>query len=340
VVDPDERPYYVLRYDDATYSLLARRAGAAGERGRERLYRDAMMLHAAGELRDASFLRLLASAREPLDSSVWTAVADEYRRMDLLVRDAPEARALAAMQRAALGQFVLRYDRFDSSEAGPLMLGYESAAALAASGERVDGTAFRDDYARLLDGATTTNMQTPSLIAMLSAADATEADVQRTEARLRTHPATPSQAPFEETFLENVGSDALARRVLSDVVPDRRLTGDDPSTFLFTLGRRHPGIAFTYLRDHLSDVERGVPPSQQAWNVSIGVANELWPAAAPRVLERFLRSRFPNDRATVDMVVGRIEQSWSERRELRAALRAIGPAMPTSASSSLGAGER
>lgn len=315
-----------MRYDDAEYAHLAQRAGATDERARERLYRDATMLHAAGALRDVPYLRVLASAREPLNPRVWLNLANEYERMDLLVRDTPEARVLATMQRKALGAFVLRYDRVDSRDAGPFRLGYDSADALVASGDAVDGAAFRDDYARLLDGATATNFQSPWLIARLSAADATAGDVQRTEASLRANPPNHGDYRFQQMFLENVGDEALGRRVLSDAMADGRLTSEDPTDFLFTFGKRHPGLALRYLRDHLRAIVKGIPPTQQAWTLSNGVASSLWPAASPRALERFLRSTFPTDRGTVAAAVARIERSWSERRALLRALREVGPA--------------
>lgn len=325
-VDPGARPYYLVRYDDAAYARLAQHAAAMVERDRERVFRDATMLHAADALDDVSYLRVLASAHEPLNPRIWLNLAQEYRRMDLLVRDTSEARVLATMQRKALGAFVQRYDRIDSTDAGPFRLGYDSADALAASGDAVDGAAFRDDYARLLDGATATNFQSPWLIARLSAADATAGDVQRTEARLRAAPPKPGDYRFEEMFLENVGDEALGRGVLSDAMVDGRLTSEDPTGFLFRFGRRHPGLALRYLRGHLRAVVKGIPPTQQAWRVSDGVASSLWPAASPRVLERFLRSSFPADHGTVDAAVARIERSWSERRALLRALREVGPA--------------
>ncbi len=327
-VDPDERPYYFVRYDNATFARLAKGASPAEERQRERLLRDATMLHAVGALHDVPYLRVLASAREPLDASVWVILAQEYRRMDVVLRDAPEAHLLIAMQRASLEAFVLRYDRIDSSEAGPFRLGYDSADALAASGDPIDGAPFHNDYGRLLDGATPTNFESPWLVARLAAADATPDDVRRSEARLRERQPDPGYFPFEEAFLENVGDEALARRVLSDAMADRHFTSDDPRAFLFAFGNRHPQLAFAYLSSHLRGLVRDVPPTQQAWIVSNGVASSLWEAAPPPVLERFLRTSFPAERATVDTAIARIERSWSERRALRRALREIASEPP------------
>jgi aminopeptidase N len=325
-VDPDERPYYLVRYDDATYAGFADGATAGNQRDRNRLYRDATMLHAAGYLRDTPYVRLLAAERDPLSPRVWLSLAQEYRRMDLLVRDAPEARVLAAVQRRALQPFVLRYDRLDSSETAPFRLDYDPAWALGTSGDPIDGATMRDDYDRLLDGAAPKNMATPWLTAMVAASAATSDDVARSETRLRAHPPTVWTMPFEETFLENVADPVLARRVLDDALADDRLTGGNRTTFMFRLGERHPRLVFTYLRDHFRAVVTQLPPTQQAWTICTGVANSLWPAASPRELARFLRSRFPANRGIVRTATARIEQSWKQRNALRRALRTLAAA--------------
>jgi aminopeptidase N len=322
-VDPGERPYYVARYDGATYGRLARTVGSADRRSRDRLYSDATILHGTGQLPDLSYVRLLAAAQAPLDPSVWLLLAQEYSPMDLLLRDTTEANVLAAMQRRTLRPFVLEYDRLDSTDAGPFRLGFDSGWALATSGDAVDGAALHPDYVRLLDGDKARQYDAPWLVARIAAAAATSDDVQRTEALVRAPTPDNMMLPFGEVFLQNVGDEALARRVLDDAMADSRLTAGDPTSFLFALGTRHPRLVFAYLRDHFRAVEGRLPPTQQAWTICDGVANTLWSAGPPRELARFLRGRFPagDGRVAAERAIGRVEQSWRERNVLRQALR-------------------
>ena len=324
VVDPGERPYYFVRYDDAAYRTLAR-SDALGERDRERLFRDATMLHTAGALGDSAYLRLIATASEPLAPDVWVGLAQECRRMNELVREAPEAAQLAAMERNTLLPFALRYGRTGSKEPGPFRLGYDSAAALATSGDAVAGARFHDDYTSVLEGGPVDNGQALWSTPQIAAAAATPDDVDRTETRLRAAPAAGPVVPFGTLFLESVGDDALARRVLDDAMNDRRLTQNAPLAFLFAFGNRHPSLAYAYLRTHLRTFAKALPPTQQAWVLSRGVADSLWPAAPPTQLEAFLRAQFPHDRRTVTASTARIEQNWKARRALIAALHELLP---------------
>ena len=297
---------------------------ACAERDRGRVYRDAVMLHAAGALSDLAYLRLISRAREPLEADVWTMVAREYRRMDQIVRDVPEARRFAELQSRALLGFARRYGAVRSKERGPFRLGYDADWALAATGDPISGAAFHDDYLAMLNDAPGVDFQATWPTAMIAGAVATSDDVERTEAKLRSHPsAVAPVVPVEAIFLRNVGDERLAQRVLSDAMADRRLTQDQPLAFLLAFGNRQPRLAYAYLRGHVRELEKSIPPTQQAWTVSMGAATSLWPATAPRGLRAFLQAEFPSDRATVDRAVALSEKFWAERRALAAAIRAL-----------------
>ncbi|MDP9107078.1 MAG: M1 family metallopeptidase, partial [Candidatus Eremiobacteraeota bacterium] len=111
VVDPGARPYYLVRYDAPRYRELAAQVARMGERERGIVYRDATSLHAAGELGDTEYVRLLAVAAEPMDVDVWDDVAREYARLDDLVRGVPEASVLYTMEVRVLFPYADRYAR-------------------------------------------------------------------------------------------------------------------------------------------------------------------------------------------------------------------------------------
>ncbi|GEM_PF-3739504 len=64
-VSPGRRPYFVVRYDDAEYAALAARAAALAPRDRDRLYRDATLLHSAGALADEPYRALTNALGAP-----------------------------------------------------------------------------------------------------------------------------------------------------------------------------------------------------------------------------------------------------------------------------------
>ncbi|HTD32594.1 MAG TPA: M1 family metallopeptidase [Candidatus Elarobacter sp.] len=323
-VNPGERPYYVVRYDSAAYgALVPERDGSDRDRARE--YRDAALLHANGELADVPYLRLIRTAREPLEPSVWVALANEYRRMDALVRGTPQARTLTLMQRDALLPVALRYGRIGSEARGPFQLGSRSALALAEAGDAVAGSAYRDDYTALTAGKGVRNFQAAYVTPILAAAVATSGDVDGAEAELRAKDPSSPMTPPQELFIENVADESLAHRVLDDAMRDPHLlTGTSRLAFVGAIGARHPALGYAYLQAHVDELRRGVPPTQQAWSIATVVASALWPAAPPAELEAFLRAHFPSDRATVREAGTIIRRNWAQRRSLLNALRAIG----------------
>jgi hypothetical protein len=242
--------------------------------------------------------------------------------MDRLVRGEPRARPLIALERAQLLPYVRRYGSIRSSERGPFRLGYDTAWALAETGDRDLGAAFRDDFAAT-EAGTAANFQAVFSTAVLAAAVATPADVDRVEARLRARPESPVVSA-EAFYLANVGDETLARRVLNDAAADPRPGGSSPLWFTLAVGARHPRIGYAYFRAHLRDFERGIPPSQQAWAIAIGAADNLWAAVPPRELESYLAGEFPADRGVVREASARIERHWAQRRSLLAALDVLG----------------
>lgn len=322
-VNRGKRPYYAVRFADAAYGQSVPQPEAS-ERDRAREYRDAALLHANGALRDLPYLRLIRTAREPLEPSVWVALANEYGRMDRLVRGAPEARTLVLMQRDALLPIALRYGRIGSAARGPFQLGARSALALAEAGDPLAGSAYRDDYDLVTSGKVGGNFQAAYVTPLVAAAAATPADVDRAEVQLRAlDPASPMTPP-QELFIENVGDESLASRVLDDAMRDRHLlAGNTRLAFVGAIGARHPALGYAYLRAHARDLARGLPPTQQAWSIASIVANALWPAAPAAETETFLRARFPSDRATVREAGMTIRRNWAQRRSLIGALRAL-----------------
>ncbi len=322
VMSPETRPYYVVRFGDGVYGKAAP-SGGTSERERSRDLRDAERLHAAGALADAPYLRLIRGAREPLEPGAWSGLAFEYARMFRLVRGAPEARPLVAMGRDALLPFVRRYATVRSTEREPSRIGYAAAWALSEAGDPEIGAQFVDDYAAILAGHPP-NFEAYDTTAVFAAAAATAADVDATEAALRARTDSPVVS-VQTYYLTNLGDEALARRILDDVARDPRLLGGS-SRLWFTLavGARHPRLGYAYLRAHVRDLAREIPPTQQAWNVATGAADAVWPAVTPRELEAFLRSAFPRDPAAVREASTRIERHWAQRRSLIAALRALG----------------
>jgi aminopeptidase N len=322
-VEPEGR-YYLVRYDDASYAEQARSDSTNDERRRARSYRDAAILHANGALRDAPYLTLVATAREPLEPDVWIELANEYDRMDELVRGTPEARTLAAIQREALLPIARRYGTIDSSDTAMAQLGDAAADALASAGDPADGAPFRAEFDKVAAGARARNYGAVYATATLAAASATAQDVARSETRmlakteLERHNGT-----LEVVYLQNIGDEALARRVFDDAMRDRRLAEGRPMQFLLAFGARHPEIAFGYLREHMEELKPTVAVNDRAQAIVMGVAKSLWRAAPPSELERFLQTWFPDDAATVRAAVALIERKNRERRALLLALRSL-----------------
>jgi Peptidase family M1 domain/Peptidase M1 N-terminal domain len=319
-VNPKARPYYAVRYADAAYEALARDAATQRERTRNDL--DAALLHAAGALHDLPYLRVMRTVREPVGPVAWRVIANEYRRVAVLVRGTPESRTFTAMERDQLLPLVRRYGSLRSTERSSFQVGYLAAWALAEAGDPTIGAMFRDDYAAIErgDGG---NYEAFFTTAVLVAAIATPADVDRAEAELRAMPASP-MTPVQIFLLEYVGDETLARRVLADVAREPRLlVGVSRSAFVLAVGARHPQLGYAYLRGHLRELERELPPTQQAWILCTGTADALWPAAPPRELEAFLRARFPHDPKAVREASARIERHWAQRRSLVSALRVL-----------------
>ena len=328
-IDPGMRPYYLVRYDAPRYHELAAGVAAMDERTRALVYRDATSLHAAGALPDADYVRLLAAAAEPMDFDVWDVLAREYARLDDLIRGAPEANVLYAMEMRSLFPIVDRYGRI-AAQTAPFRAGRDSASALAEVGDPAIGSGFKADFFAMVAGtASVNNREAEWLTPALAAADATAADVDRVEASMRAlTPATrvvaiPPPLSYEFTFLTSIRDDALANRVLADAMHDRALTQDAPLGFLFALGKRHPELAYGYLRTHLTALKKPLAPTQQAWTIANGVATSLWRGAPPDELKRFLEAAFPADRAIVLNAFRTIDRHWHDRRALRAALREI-----------------
>ena len=331
-VNPGARPYYLVRYDAPRYRELAAHVAGMDERDRGIVYRDATSLHAAGELADTEYVRLLAAAAEPMDVDVWEGVAREYARLDDLVRGAPEARVLYAMEVRALFPYADRYARLSRARA-PSRIGDDAAAALVLVGDPAVGASFKPDFLALqAPSATIANPRAAWTTPALAAAVATAADVDRVEASLRAHtPAGPivgsTQALAGATrFLTHVGDEKLARRVLADAMQDRALSQNAPLNFLLQLGERHPEVALDYLRTHAAALAATLPPAQRAAAFADGVATLLWPAAEPADMERFLRDALPADSEAVQNAVTTIQRRWEQRRALRAALRSLQPA--------------
>jgi len=329
VVNPGVRPYYLVRYDAPRYRELAGEVTGMGERERGIVYRDATSLHAADELADTAYVRLLAAAAEPMDVDVWEGVAREYARLDDLVRGAPEARVLYAMEVRVLFPYADRYARLARARA-PSRIGDDAAAALVLVGDPAVGASFKPDFLTLqAPAAAIANPRAAWTTPALAAAVATAADVDRVEASLRAHtPAGPiissTQALAGEVrFLTHVGDEKLARRVLADAMQDRALSQNAPLDFLFQLGERHPAVALEYLRAHAAALAATLPPAQRAATFADGVATLLWPAAEPADMERFLRDALPADSEAVQNAVTTIQRRWEQRRALRAALRAL-----------------
>ncbi len=130
-IDPDDRPYQLLRYDDATYAGLAQGAAQLGRRERERLYRDASLLHSAGELPAATYLRLLTNTAEPMSDDVWLALINEELALNRTIRGSPEAAALYALERRSLQPLAARPR---AASAPPTRLEAAAALVLAAGG--------------------------------------------------------------------------------------------------------------------------------------------------------------------------------------------------------------
>jgi hypothetical protein len=327
-VNPGARPYYLVRYDEPRYRELAAAAGSMDQRARELLFTDATRLHAAGELADVPYVRLLAAAAEPMDGAVWEALAREYARLDDLIRGAPEASALYAMEVRSLAPYAERART--AAQPAAFRPANAAAAALAHVGDPAVGAAFKTDF--LLEEAGSPSVPNNRMgwsSAALAAAAATSDDVDRVEASLRAHANAQAMATFtlarvnEIAFLENVGDEGLARRVLADAMADRTLTQGAPISFLIALGSRHPELAYEYLRTHLDALVKPLPPATQAAVLTDGVAMILWPAAPPAEFERFLTAALPADPDTVRRAVSIIEQRWKERLALRAALREL-----------------
>jgi hypothetical protein len=314
--------YYLVRYGDAAYAERARGAGRLSERARAREYRDATILHANDALHDVPYLTLIASARAPLEPDVWIALANEYGRMDELVRGTPEAGVLAALQREALLPIARRYGTIDSSDQYSRQLGNVTAYAVAAAGDPADGALFRDDYARLAAGARPRNYEAVYVTAALAATAATADDLARSEARmLAKSDLERHNGTLEVVYLENIGDEALARRVLDDAMRDTRLAEGRPLQFLFALGARHPEIAYAYLREHVAELQLTVPEKGRAEAIVMGVARSLWRAAPADELERFLRTEFGSDPRAVRAAAALIERNVRHRDALREALR-------------------
>jgi aminopeptidase N len=322
--------YALVRYDDRGYAAFVRDAAGLSERERSRAYRDAVTLHANGVLRDAPYLTVVAAARDPLDADVWTWIAREYARMDGLVRGAPEARVLAAMQRTKLLPFARRYGTIDSRGRRFEQLGNNAAYALAAAGDPADGALFREEYAKNASGAPAPNYSAVFVTAALAATAATAEDIAREEARtLARTDVERHNGTLEVIFLENVGDETLARRVFDDAMRDTRLAEGRPVQFLFALGSRHPDVAYAYLRAHVAELAATLPENERAKTIAMGVAESLWRAAPPDELERFLRTEVAPDDATMRAAAALIERNVRERRSLLAALR--GAAHPNGA---------
>ncbi len=318
VIDPGERPYYLVRYAaDAYGPVLAR---VADEPMRARLTADGTVLHAASQLADEAFLRVIDAARDPLPDPVWIALAHELQRMNGLARGAPELRALAAHEQAM--RAFARDVRLTGvpPARGRLQLEANAVTVLASAGDVVSAGPLLADYRALLSGAPLTNPAMEWAGMQLAAGAATTGDVDRTEAWLRSAPSRYPSIPVQLSFLANVGDAALAARVLDDAGRDPRMAHDSLLPFVGMVGERHPDLAFGFLRSHRRELLRGIPPTQQAFAVARTLTASLWPGASPRVLAAFLRESFPADRGIVDDAVVRIQRSWRDRRALLRAL--------------------
>jgi Peptidase family M1 domain/Peptidase M1 N-terminal domain len=309
-IDAAFRPYARIRYErDAAVAL-----GVRPERERTRTFYDDAAMHRDGYLNTRDYLAAVASpqAFSGLDFAVTGATATELDGIREALTGSPLQQRVVTVEQSilvpALGAHPLDEPGSSLEEQGAL----RALFTLAAAGDPTFSSAGRALFFKYASGWTNRLYDVQWGSAAVAGITATQSDVDRVEALLRTGQVRQTG----QLFLENVRDEKLLPGILADARSDPRISGGSFTYFLFAVGSHSPRFVFAYLRTHLHEVRASVPPTQQAYAICGGIAATLWSAASPAEAARFMHAAFPADDAIARNALARIHASWTRRSAL------------------------
>ena len=131
-------------------------------------------------------------------------------------------------------------------------------------------------------------------------------------------------------FLSGARDDRTIEQIFA-TLQKRRV---DYPGIVWQIGRYRPRLVSAYLQSHVRDVLAAVPPSQQGWTLTDGVANGPWTARTPAAWRAFFTSALPaSDRGDIEKAMQIINAGWALRRRLEAQMssaRALARSRPKS----------
>jgi aminopeptidase N len=314
-IDADFRPYARIRYGGDAAAAL----GVRPVRERNRIFYDYAALHDDGYLTTRDYLDAVASpqAFAGLGLAVTGTTATQLDQVRAALTGSPIEKQLVAIERSILIPALDAHPLDERIAPADRHGALRSLFALAAAGDStfsIEARALFFKYAQTQWPNDIYDLQYG--VAEAGGVTASGSDVERVERLLRDGAISQTG----QLFLENVRDEMLLPAILRNARTDARVAGSPFTDFLFATGFHRPRFVYAYVRAHLREVRATVVPTQQAYVICQGVAANLWSAAPPAEIERFLRAAFPADAAITAKAAAQVREHWAHRRALEAAL--------------------